>query len=78
MRLLQVVEDVAFFTRRGESGRRTYGQKGGGGATAACDGKVLRVDVGMSRCGGNTSEGVEILNGGRKLRGWWTAKDDSL
>ena len=43
-------------------------QKGGGGATAACDGKVLRVDVGMSRgCGGNTSEGVEILNDGEKI-----------
>ena len=43
-------------------------QKGGGGATAACDGKVLRVDGGMSRgCGGNTSEGVEILNDGEKI-----------
>ena len=43
-------------------------QKGGGGATAACDGKVLRVDVGMSQgCGGNTSEGVEILNDGEKI-----------
>ena len=43
-------------------------QQSGGGATATCNGKVIRVDVGMSRgCGGNVSEGVEILNDGEKI-----------
>ena len=38
------------------------------GVNAACDGRVLRVDVGMSAgCGGSTPEVLEILNDGEKV-----------
>lgn len=39
------------------------------GVNGACDGKVLRVDVGMSQgCGNHESEVVEILNDGKLVR----------
>jgi len=60
--------------RRVVVGHTIQGEKG---INAACDGKALRVDVGMSRgCGGHAPEVLEIMDDGAggisKLR--WDAE----
>ena len=40
------------------------------GVNAACGGKALRVDVGMSKgCGGNQPEALEVLGDGQRVSG---------